>query len=149
MPPRSSKRRLEVAEGLRAMETPDVGAQSGTSMVQWLLPRRNHWDTVTIRGIKYVQPCANYGKSKHLEWGIYELMSLLPKHYDSTLQKVQVVKGELIVSVKGVVKNFDKIEMWTDAFLIYMAIFLVKHVAFSVHAQYRSLCGAFLRMGRV
>ena len=78
-----------------------------------------------------------------------ELRSLLPKHNDSTLQKVQVVKGEIIVSEKGVVKNFDKIEMWTDAFLIYMAIFLVKHVAFSVHAQYRSLCGAFLRMGRV
>ncbi|KAH3785224.1 hypothetical protein DPMN_163309 [Dreissena polymorpha] len=31
MPPRPRKRRLEVAEALRAMDTPDVGPQSGTS----------------------------------------------------------------------------------------------------------------------
>ncbi|KAH3876672.1 hypothetical protein DPMN_000520 [Dreissena polymorpha] len=31
MPPRPRKRRLEVAEALRAMDKPDVGPQSGTS----------------------------------------------------------------------------------------------------------------------
>ncbi|KAH3749887.1 hypothetical protein DPMN_184402 [Dreissena polymorpha] len=31
MPPRLRKRRLEVAKALRAMNTPDVGPQSGTS----------------------------------------------------------------------------------------------------------------------
>ncbi|KAH3719914.1 hypothetical protein DPMN_062798 [Dreissena polymorpha] len=33
MPPRPRKRRLEVAEALRAMDTPDVGPQAGTSKV--------------------------------------------------------------------------------------------------------------------
>ena len=33
MPPRPRKRRLEVAEALRAMDTPDVGPQAATSKV--------------------------------------------------------------------------------------------------------------------
>ncbi|KAH3733037.1 hypothetical protein DPMN_039461 [Dreissena polymorpha] len=49
MPPRSRKRRREVAEALRAMATPDVGSlATARTTRQWYLSRRNHWYQVTI-----------------------------------------------------------------------------------------------------
>ncbi|KAH3727796.1 hypothetical protein DPMN_053741 [Dreissena polymorpha] len=50
MPPRSRKRTREVAEPLRAMETPDVGSRApARTTQQWYLFRRNHWYQVTIK----------------------------------------------------------------------------------------------------
>ncbi|KAH3775367.1 hypothetical protein DPMN_176768 [Dreissena polymorpha] len=50
MPPRSWKRRREVAEPLRALETPDVGSRvQARTTRQWYLSRLNHWYQVTIK----------------------------------------------------------------------------------------------------
>ena len=56
-----------------------------------------------------------------------DLRSLLPKFRESTQQKVQIRNVEIIVSDSGVTKNIERIEVWSDAFLIYMAIFLSRH----------------------
>ena len=112
---------MEVAEALRAIETPDVGPGTSTNHAEVapapVEPLESSNDPGVLNMFNHVPITV---RQKIWNGEFIELRSLLPKHNDSTLQKVQVVKGEIIVSVKGFVKNFDKIEMWTNAYLIYM-----------------------------
>lgn len=59
-----------------------------------------------------------------------DLATLLPKKtvsHDNQNQTIKVINGELVIKPKEPSLKIDTIETWTDAFFIFMNIFLCKH----------------------
>ncbi|KAH3789056.1 hypothetical protein DPMN_167223 [Dreissena polymorpha] len=135
MPPRAKKRRAEVAQVLQAMGAeprqravraepivtepeidPKESSKPGTSEQEsekgWL----NMYAQIPLQT-----------RQKIWKGEFIDLRSLLPIFRESNQQKVQIRNGEIIVSDSGVIKNIERMEVWSDAFLMYMAIFLSRH----------------------
>lgn len=59
-----------------------------------------------------------------------DLATLLPKKtvsHDNINQTIKVINGELVIKPKEPSMKIETIETWTDAFFIFMNIFLCKH----------------------
>lgn len=68
-------------------------------------------------------------RQKILNGEYLDLSVLLPKNVNNTepSHKVSIVDGELVVQPKTVKGKINDINSWTDAFNIYMSIFLTTH----------------------
>ncbi|KAH3829665.1 hypothetical protein DPMN_102893 [Dreissena polymorpha] len=135
MPPRAKRRRVEVAQSLQAMGE-DQEETTGRAEPDLPAPGIEHGNTsepgTRAQGceqgwLNMYAHVASQTRQKNWNGEFVDFISHLPKFRETSQQKVKIMKREIIVSHFGVIKNIERIGVWSDAFLINMAIFLARH----------------------